>query len=81
MVSSCLFRVPFSYRLRFKLAAGLGEPWTRDGGIPQGCPLSMMFIVALYLPWCRYLSAQEVVEPQCCMLIILNVYLGTLTCF
>ena len=21
-------------RLRFKLAAGLGEPWTRDGGIP-----------------------------------------------
>ena len=42
-------------RLRFKLAAGLGEPWTRDGGIPQGCPLSMMFIVALYLPWCRYL--------------------------
>ena len=46
-------------RLRFKLASGLGEPWTRDGGIPQGCPLSMMFIVALYLPWCRYLSAHE----------------------
>ena len=39
-------------RMRFKLASGLGEPWTRDGGIPQGCPLSMMFIVALYLPWC-----------------------------
>ena len=38
--------------LRFKPASGLGEPWTRDGGIPQGCPLSMMFIVALYLPWC-----------------------------
>ena len=35
-------------RLRFKLASGLGRPWTRDGGIPQGCPLSMMFIVALY---------------------------------
>ena len=51
-------------RLRFKLAAGLGEPWTRDGGIPQGCPLSMMFIVALYLSWCRYLSAQAGVEPQ-----------------
>ena len=51
-------------RLRFKLAAGLGEPWTRDGGIPQGCPLSMMFIVALYLPWCRYLSAPVGVEPQ-----------------
>ena len=32
-------------RLRFKLASGIGELWTRDGGIPQGCPLSMMFIV------------------------------------
>ena len=51
-------------RLRFKLAAGLGEPWSRDGGIPQGCPLNMMFIVALYLPWCRYLSAQVGVHPQ-----------------
>ena len=51
-------------RLRFKLASGLGEPWTRDWGIPQGCLLSMMFIVALYLPWCRYLAAQEGVEPR-----------------
>ena len=51
-------------RLRFKLASGLGEPWTRDGGIPQGCPLSMMFFVALYLPWCRYLAAHDGVQPQ-----------------
>ena len=51
-------------RVRFKLASGLGAPWTRDGGIPQGCPLSMMFIVALYLPWCRYLSAQVGVQLQ-----------------
>ena len=51
-------------RLRLKLAAGLGQPWTRDGGIPQGCPLSMMFTVALYLPWCRYFGAQEGVQPQ-----------------
>ena len=43
--------LPGWFRHRFKLAAGLGQPWTRDGGIPQGCPLSMMFIVALYLPW------------------------------
>ena len=34
-------------RFRFVLASGLGQSWTRDGGIPQGCPLSMMFIVAL----------------------------------
>ena len=51
-------------RLRFELSSGLGLPWTRDGGIPQGCPLSMMFTVALYLPWCRYLAAQEGVQPQ-----------------
>ena len=44
-------RVYFGYhanvRLRIKLACGLGSPWTRDWGIPQGCPLSMIFIVAL----------------------------------
>ena len=50
------------YGLRLRL--GLGEPWTRDGGIPQGCPLRMMFIVALCLPWCTYLAAHEGVEPQ-----------------
>ena len=41
------FQYHAGVRLRFKLAAGLGESWTRDGGIPQECPLSMMFIVAL----------------------------------
>ena len=46
-------------RLRFKLASGLGEPWTRDGEIPQECPLSMMFIVSWYLPWCRYLVSRD----------------------
>ena len=30
----------------------------------KGVLLSMMFIVALYLPWCRYLSAQVGVEHQ-----------------
>ena len=47
-------RVYFSFhsqvRLRFKLAARLGELWCRDGGIPQGCPLSMIFTVALLCP-------------------------------
>ena len=46
------------------MASGLGEPWTHDGGVPQGCPLSMMFTVALYRPWCRYLSVQVGVQPQ-----------------
>ena len=46
------------------MASGLGEPWTSDGGIPQGCSLSMMFIVALYLPWCRYLAAHGGVQPH-----------------
>ena len=61
-------KVYFSFhsqvRLRFKLAAGLGEPWCRDGGIPQGCPLSMIFIVALYVPWCRHLESLPDVKPQ-----------------
>ena len=60
-------RAYFSYhcqvRLRFKLA-GLGEPWCRDGGILQGCPLSVVFIVALYVPWCRHLEALPDVKPQ-----------------
>ena len=42
----------------------LGEPWCRDGGIPQGCPLSLVFIVALYVPWCRRLEALPDVKPQ-----------------
>ena len=61
-------KVYFSFhsqvRLRFKLAAGLGEPWCRDGGIPQGCPLSMVFIVALYVPWCRHLESLPELKPQ-----------------
>ena len=48
----------------FKLAAGLGEPWCRDGGTPQGCPLSMVFIVALYVPWCRHPESMPDVKPQ-----------------
>ena len=51
-------------RLRCKLAAGLGEPWCRDGGIPQGCPFSMVFIVALYVSWCRHLESIPDVKPQ-----------------
>ena len=44
-------------RLRFKLSCDLVEAWTRCAGIPQGCPLSMIFIVAVYLPWCRHLES------------------------
>ena len=47
----------FQVRFWFKLAAGLGEPWFRDGGSPQGCPLRMIYIVALYVPWCRRLES------------------------
>ena len=51
-------------RLRFKLAAGHGEPWCRDGGVPQGCPLSMVFVVALYVLWCPHLEIMPDVKPQ-----------------
>ena len=64
----CLRRAYFGYhanvRLRFKLACGLGSPWTGDGRIPQGRPLSMIFIVAIYLPWCRALESIPGVRPQ-----------------
>ena len=49
-------------RLWFKLSAGLGE--SRCWGIPQGCPLSMVFTVALYVTWCRYLESLTDVRPQ-----------------
>ena len=55
--------LPALFWVRFRLATGLGQSWIRDGGIPQGCPLRMMLIVALNLPWCRYLGAQEGILP------------------
>ena len=48
-VRSC-FSFHSQVRLRFKLAAGLGEPWCRDGGIHQGCPLSMVFYCSSLCP-------------------------------
>ena len=56
---SPLIRLTVVSLIGFLSCPGLGQPWTRDGGIPQGCPLSMMFLVAFYLPWCRYLGAQD----------------------
>ena len=50
-------------RLGFKLATGLGGSWCRDGEIPHGCPLSMVFTVALCVPWCRYLESLADVKP------------------
>ena len=46
------------------LQRALVSPGLGMVGFPQGCLLSMMFIVALYLPWCRYLSVQVGLEPQ-----------------
>ena len=48
-------------RLRFKLASGLEEPWCRDGGIPQGCPLSMVLHCCLV---CLLVQAAE--SHACC---------------
>ena len=62
-------------RLRFKLAAGLGESWCRDVGIPQGCPLSMVFIVALFVTLGVVIWMLCLVLNLNCMLIILNVVL------
>ena len=34
--------------VRFKLAAGIDESWTRDKGVSQGCLWTRMFAVAFY---------------------------------
>ena len=31
---------------------------------PKGCPLSVVFIVAFFVPWCLHLEALPDVEPQ-----------------
>ena len=48
----------------FELASGLGEPSCRDGGIPQGCRLSTVFVVTLHVPWCRRLESIPSIEES-----------------
>ena len=54
-------KVYFSFhsqvRLRFKLAAGLGGLGVGMVVFPKVAPLSMIFIVALHVPWCRHLES------------------------
>ena len=64
-------------RLRFKPASGLGEPWTRGGGIPQGCFLSMMFLPCTCIGVVIQLLREGLSHSY--MRIILSVYLGILT--
>ena len=45
-------KVYFSYHSQVRLRLSLG------------CPLSVVFIVALYVPWCRHLEALPAVKPQ-----------------
>ena len=33
------------------LAGGVGTPYRRKCGIPQGCPFSMMFVALIMRPW------------------------------
>ena len=53
-------------RLKCKLAAGLGNQWCQPkwGGIPQGCPWSMIFMV--FWPWCGRLEGSPLGGPQVC---------------
>ena len=60
----CIFLFNHQVRLMFKLASGVGEPWCRDGSIPQRYPLSMVFVVSLYVPWCRRLESMPSIRPQ-----------------
>jgi hypothetical protein len=42
------------------LAGGLGTPYVRRCGIPQGCPFSMMFVALLMRPWIIMMRAASV---------------------
>ena len=52
--------------LEFGLSSrpAFGKPGSERRGTPQGCPLSMIFIVALHLPWCRVLESVPGVIPR-----------------
>ena len=64
-------------RLRFKLAIGLGQPWTRDGGIPQKMSFEhdvyCCIVFALVGIWGRRRGFS-----LNCMLTISSVFLGIL---
>ena len=58
-ILSCMLKFGFG----FELAAGVGSLYARRG-IPPGCHFNMAFIVALHLPWCRYLEVVGGFRPQ-----------------
>ena len=51
-------------RLRFELATGLWLAWKRDGGIPKGFPLNMVFTIALFTPWSCHLGSLAGISPE-----------------
>ena len=67
-------------RLRFKLAAGLGEPWTRDGGIPQGLSFEHDVYRRLVFALVSLSCLLRLGLNFNYMLIILSVSLETLIC-
>lgn len=50
-----------SLTTRNSLGSGLGSPYTRRCGIPQGCSFSKMFTAMLIKPWISKMEQREVV--------------------
>ena len=77
-------KVYFSFhshvRLRFKLAAGLGEPWCGDGGIPQGWFLSLLcrFPGVVILNHCLTLNLNSMLIISNVVLFVPGLYLSLL---
>ena len=46
------------------IAGGLGVKYQRRCGIPQGDPLSMMFIALIMRPWVVMMQVQHKVRPS-----------------
>ena len=59
------FQYHAGVRLSVQAGAGLGEPWTRDGGIPQGCPLSICLGVATWMSYLMFLLSYMRISQVC----------------
>ena len=55
-------------RLRFKLATGLGQPWTRDGSIPVSRDPGVLVRAARFTTWYVRLVGQEPAPGKCVLM-------------
>ena len=50
-------------QMRNTIAGGIGKPYTKVVGIPQGDPLSMLFAALILRAWAEMIRKEEAVTP------------------